>query len=83
MCRVWALGTIHGGADEADRDDDILGEGVAKTARYKGADGVREHERRVHLRQDDLVDACIDELHLDVGVALAREMLRARDSNVQ
>jgi len=47
---------------------------VGEPAGDERARGVREHEARVHLREDRLVDAGGDELGLDGGVALAREM---------
>mmetsp|Transcript_12540 Transcript_12540/g.33579 ORF Transcript_12540/g.33579 Transcript_12540/m.33579 type:complete len:250 (-) Transcript_12540:44-793(-) len=62
------------GADEAHADDHVLGEHVAQAARDEGPHGVGEHEGRVHLREDDLVDAALDEVGLNVGVALAGEV---------
>ena len=56
------------------RAGSLLRKHVAETARDERADGVCEHERHVHLREDDLVDTRLHEIRLDVSVALARKV---------
>ena len=46
----------------------LLRKRVTKATRDEGADSIRKHEGHVHLREDDLIDTLVDEVHLHIGI---------------